>query len=227
MEVWTCDAEGANCLQLTSFGGPQTGTPRWSPDGRWLVFDSRPDVSSHLYLIQSDGGAPRQITSGNSVNDMPFWSHDGRWIYFCSDRTGKHALWRMPAAGGAASRISHEDGCAYPVESPDGKWIYYSKAEVLGSPVFRIPPEGGAEDTVIASARNYDVYQKGVYFVTMDEPGTIKRLPFGSGKIETLGKFALPLTNAAAFCLPPGELYVLARQTEHMTDDLMLVENFR
>ena len=227
LEVWTCDAEGANCLQLTFFGGPHTGSPRWSPDGRWLVFDSRPDVSSHLYVIQSDGGAPRQITSGNSVNDMPFWSHDGRWIYFCSDRTGKHALWRMPAAGGEASRISHEDGCAYPVESPDGKWIYYWKAEVLGSAVFRIPAEGGAEETVIASARNYDVYQKGFYFVTMDEPGTIKRLPFGSGKIETLGTFALPLTGAAAFCLSPDELYVLARQTEHMTDDLMLVENFR
>ncbi len=227
LEIWTCDAEGANCLQLTSFGGPQTGSPRWSPDGRWLVFDSRPDVSSHLYLIQSDGGAPRQITSGNSVNDMPFWSHDGRWIYFCSDRTGKHALWRLPAAGGAASLISHEDGCAYPVESPDGKWIYYWKAEVLGSAVFRIPAEGGAEEKVVASARDYDVFRNAFYFVTPDEPGTIKRLPFSSGKIETVGKFVLPLTNAAAFCFSPDGLYVLATQTEHMTDDLMLAENFR
>ena len=41
MEVWTCDADGANCQQLTSFGGPQCGTPRWSPDGRWLALDSR------------------------------------------------------------------------------------------------------------------------------------------------------------------------------------------
>ena len=226
-EVWTCDAEGANCLQLTSFGGPETGTPRWSPDGRWLVFDSRPEGPSQLYLIQSDGGAPRQITSGNSVNAMPFWSHDGRWIYFCSDRNGKYALWRMPAAGGAASLISHEDGCTMPVESPDGKWIYYGKQFVQTSAVFRIPAEGGAEEKVVASARDYDVYQNGFYFVPPAEPGTIKRLPFGSGKIETVGTFALPVTGAAAFCFSPDGLYVLARQTEHSTDDLMLVENFR
>lgn len=180
-----------------------------------------------MYLIQSDGGAPRQITSGNSMSAMPFWSHDGRWIYFCSDRIGKYALWRMPAAGGAASRISHEDGCTFPVESPDGKWIYYGKQFVQTSAVFRIPAEGGTEEMVIAGARDYDVYQKGFYFVPPDEPGTIKLLPFGSGKIETLGAFALPVTGAAAFCLSPDELYVLARQTEHMTDDLMLVENFR
>ena len=226
VEVWTCDAEGANCLQLTSFGGPQTGTPRWSPDGRWLVFDSRPEGRSQLYLIQSDGGAPRQITSGNSVNSMPFWSHNGRWIYFCSDRTGKSALWRMPAAGGAASLISHEDGCAMPVESPDGKWIYYGKVLEENGAVFRIPAEGGTEEAVVASARYFDVYQKGFYFVTSDEPGTIKRLPFGSGKIETVGTFPLPV-QGYTFCLSPDELYVLAGQTEHITDDLMLVENFR
>ena len=226
LEVWTCDSEGANCLQLTSFGDHQTGTPRWSPDGRWLVFDSRPDGPSQLFLIPSDGGAPHQITSGDSANAMPFWSHDGRWIYFCSNRTGKYALWKMPAAGGAAVLISPENGCAFPVESPDGKWIYYGKVPEQTGAVFRIPAEGGAEEKVVASASYYDVYQKGFYFVTPDEPGTIKLLPFGSGKIETVGTFALPV-GGVTICLSPDELYVLAGQTEHRTSDLMLVENFR
>ena len=225
-EVWTCDAEGADCLQLTSFGGPELGTPRWSPDSRWLVFDSRPEGHSQLYVIPSDGGSPRPITSGEFVNKTPFWSHDGRWIYFCSDRTGQDAVWRMPAAGGDAARISHGGGCVFPVESPDGKAIYYQKTEQRG-PVLRIPAEGGAEETVMASVRYFDVYPKGFYFVTPDEPATVKRLPFGSGKIETVGAFTLPLNGSAAFCLSPDELYVLARQNEHTTDDLMLVENFR
>jgi eukaryotic-like serine/threonine-protein kinase len=39
-EVWTCDGDGTNCQQLTFFDGPMCGTPRWSPDGRWLALDS-------------------------------------------------------------------------------------------------------------------------------------------------------------------------------------------
>ena len=37
--IWTCDADGRNPVQLTSFGR-EAGTPRWSPDGRLLAFDS-------------------------------------------------------------------------------------------------------------------------------------------------------------------------------------------
>ena len=41
-EIWKSDADGSNPLQLTSFGGELDGTPRWSPDGKWIVFDRRP-----------------------------------------------------------------------------------------------------------------------------------------------------------------------------------------
>ena len=32
-ELWVCDAEGANPVQITHLGGPVAGTARWSPDG--------------------------------------------------------------------------------------------------------------------------------------------------------------------------------------------------
>ena len=38
-EIWVCDTAGSNLVQLTSFGGPMVGTPRWSPDGRRIAFD--------------------------------------------------------------------------------------------------------------------------------------------------------------------------------------------
>ncbi len=39
-EIWVCDADGANAVQLTTFGKGWSGSPRWSPDGRTIAFDS-------------------------------------------------------------------------------------------------------------------------------------------------------------------------------------------
>jgi len=89
-EVWTCDADGSNCMQITSFDGPQCGTPRWSPDGRWLALDSRVDGQPEIYVVAADGGKPHRMTDHPSDNVLPSWSHDGLWIYFTSDRSGRY-----------------------------------------------------------------------------------------------------------------------------------------
>src|SRR5262249_1985560 len=37
-EIWVCDSDGSNAVQLTSLGVGNTGAPRWSPDGERIVF---------------------------------------------------------------------------------------------------------------------------------------------------------------------------------------------
>ena len=32
-EIWVCNRDGTNAVQVTSLGGPPCGTPRWSPMG--------------------------------------------------------------------------------------------------------------------------------------------------------------------------------------------------
>jgi Tol biopolymer transport system component len=86
-EIWICDHEGRNPIQLTSFGGFAVGSPRWSPDSRWIAFDSPTKAGNDdIYVIGADGGQSRRLTSGPSNNVRPSWSHDGRWIYFGSNR---------------------------------------------------------------------------------------------------------------------------------------------
>jgi len=55
-EIWTCDSDGSNPIQLTLLGAPNTGTPRWSPDGRQIAFDSRKEGHADIYVINAEGG---------------------------------------------------------------------------------------------------------------------------------------------------------------------------
>ena len=163
-------------LQLTHFN-PSTGTPRWSPDGQQIVFDSRPAGNADIFVIDSQGGAPRTLTSEPSNEVVPSWSRDGRWIYFASDRTGRSEVWKMPSTGGSAARVTRHGGFAA-FESPDGKFLYYAKG-LTGPGIWRIPTNGGEEVELISSPEAghwgyWAVAKNGIYFLdTATKPGIV------------------------------------------------------
>ena len=79
--------------------------PRWSPDDRWLVLDSRAEGQSEIYVMAADGGAMRRLTDHPANDVVPSWSQDGRWIYFRSNRTGKNQIWKLGAPGGQPVQV--------------------------------------------------------------------------------------------------------------------------
>lgn len=82
--------------RLTSFGGPFAGSPRISPDGRWVAFDARPHGHADIYLAEVESGRLLRLTQARSSELSPAWSTDGRWIYFGSNRGGQWQIWRSP-----------------------------------------------------------------------------------------------------------------------------------
>ena len=224
LEIWTCDAEGSNCLQLTSFGGTQqSGTPRWSPDGRWIALDSRAEGRSEVYIIAADGGTPRRLTNGDRFgNAQPSWSADGRWIYFTSGRSGRMEVWKMAVGGGAAIQISRS-GAQAALCSPDGKYVYYARQP--GPQLCRVPADGGEEQQVVAgdliNYASFGVTAKGVYFVTKEL--SLQFLDLATGRITALA--AVP--NTWGLSVSPDDQYVIWGQIDRVTSDLMLVEDFR
>ena len=118
------DADGSGCFQLTFMGANICGFPRWSPDGTQLVFHSRPKGQAELFLIRSNGGAPRQLTNGGN-NIAPSWSRDGRWIYYGSRRGGIQ-VWKVAVQGGAPIQVTRNGG-VIAEESTDGRFLYYGK----------------------------------------------------------------------------------------------------
>ena len=59
-QVWVCDSDGRNLIQLTS--AEFAGTPRWSPDGRLIGYTSQTINFGSLYVVNAEGGTPRRLT---------------------------------------------------------------------------------------------------------------------------------------------------------------------
>ena len=179
LEIWSCDSDGSNLQQLTSFGGPNVTTPRWSPDGTQIAFDSDAGGQYDIWVIDAAGGKPRRMTNHPANDGNPSWSGDGRWIYFDSARTGQQQVWKMPASGGDPVQVTFDGGFA-PVESPDGKFLYYFK-DLMDTDVWRIPTDGGQASKVLERVSEYRdlvVLEGGLLFVSGRNTSSLQFLSF-------------------------------------------------
>jgi Tol biopolymer transport system component len=117
--------------------------PQWSPDGRLLAFvrihlsgdPGKRSPVNDLWVVQSDGGSEKRITSIGDVSLLPLvWSPDGRSIFFIREvRTGDapgsprmRSLWSVKVSGGepqellSSERLFRPKNRAYVAISPDG-----------------------------------------------------------------------------------------------------------
>jgi eukaryotic-like serine/threonine-protein kinase len=229
-EIWVCDSDSSNALQLTSFRGPEVTTPRWSPDGARIAFDSNATGEYDIWVIGANGGKPQRMTTDPANDGNPTWSWDGRWIYFDSARTGAQQVWKMPAEGGEALQVTRDGGFA-PLESPDGKFLYYLKS-LLDTDVWRIPINGGQPVRALeglSDYRNLAVLETGLVFVPNRNTSSLQFLSFATDKIKPLANFERPIALGAlgGLAVSPDGRWILYTQFEQAGSELMLVENFR
>jgi dipeptidyl aminopeptidase/acylaminoacyl peptidase len=82
--IWLQPLDGGEPRQMTA-GRKHDRDPRFSPDGRRLVFVSDRDGTAQLYLIDLAGGEARALTRLASGADGPLWSPDGKFLVATSE----------------------------------------------------------------------------------------------------------------------------------------------
>lgn len=107
--------------------------PRWSPDGKRIVFQSTRDGNFEIYVMNADGSGQRRLTHQLEADRQPDWSPDGKRIVFQSFRGANSYsgymtadLWTMDPDGQGLVQVTATPGPeSTPRYSPDGKRIVY------------------------------------------------------------------------------------------------------
>jgi TolB protein len=138
IELWTCDLDGANLVQVTDTPGYDGGA-FFSHDGRQLVFRTtafapgkeaeqladyrrllerslvRPSAME-IYVCDADGSNRRQITSLGGANFAPYFTPDDSKVLFASNHhdRGRPALnfdlFLIDLESGELEQVTHFDG---------------------------------------------------------------------------------------------------------------------
>lgn len=231
VDIWVSLADGSEAHQLTHGPNQFQCSPRWAPDGRSIAFDSAPkDGHAHLWVIDSDGGAPRRITTSAGNHTAASWSHDGRWIYFSTDRRSGRNIWRVDAHDGTEQQITQTGSGSYATESADGLSLLYQPKGGADSPLMALPLGGGAPRQLVDCVRqsNFHSGPRGIHYVACGDGSDprIHLLDPRSGRDRVLGRLEKLGWTPGLAVSTEGTVIFYTRLSD-ATANLMMVENFR
>lgn len=123
--LWRSKVDGSERLQLTNTS-LRASMPRWSPDGKQIVFMGRTaNTNWRSYLISPSGGAPRDLIPGANAGFDPTWSPDGESIVLSLHNAGmtSRGISILDLKTEKISDLPDAENLFSPRWSPDGKYI--------------------------------------------------------------------------------------------------------
>ena len=113
-DLYTLPLAGGIATRITS-GLAYDMQPRFSPNGKQIVFVSDRDGSENLWLADADGTNPRALTTGERENYLsPVWTPDGQYLI----ATKGSQLWLYHKDGGSGLQMTGQRKPGAPATAP-------------------------------------------------------------------------------------------------------------
>lgn len=102
MSLGMVSTETGEVRQLISLEWNGLDHARFSPDGKFIVYDREENENKDIFVLALEGMRVHRLTDLPSSEDSPVWSRDGKLVLFTSDRTGQKDLWGIAVRNGEA-----------------------------------------------------------------------------------------------------------------------------
>jgi len=134
--LWLLDKEGGKATRLTDPTEIEARLPRWSPQDKRIAFQGFKDGFWHIFLLDPENNALRQLTSGSNDHRAPRWHPGFERLVFSSDRDGPDGIYEIDLESGEISQLVNKTSPVYgPAWSNNGKTLAYIEAGRSGSKV--------------------------------------------------------------------------------------------
>jgi len=135
--IWTSNLNGGELTQIR-----EGSNPRWSPDGKKIVFEH----DNEIWIIDANGTSLIQLTnSANIMEKLPSFSPQGDKIVYTSNegKDGKPSadwnIWTMDADGASKMQITElKSWDSWPIWGNDGIYFLSARAQTEKKNIQRI-----------------------------------------------------------------------------------------
>jgi formylglycine-generating enzyme required for sulfatase activity/Tol biopolymer transport system component len=133
LKIWSMHANGKDPKQLTQ---GNDADPRFSPDGKRILYTNLRGGFPEIWLMNRDGSNAKFVTKGSQGS----WSPDGKAIIFIRD----NQTYVRDMDSGKDKRVTPEgwERCGVPAFSPDGKQFAVASRHLGDIGIFILSADG-------------------------------------------------------------------------------------
>ncbi len=129
-DLYTIPMTGGNATQITE-GMQFDSQPRFSPDGKKVVFISDESGAENVWYYDFDTKEKTQVTKGSTAEyQSPEWSPDGKYMIASKQASGAHKIWLYHIDGGSGTALTSETSAGRMIEGafgPSGRYVWFSR----------------------------------------------------------------------------------------------------
>ena len=154
-EVYTSDLFFGDLFKWTG-DGKQVLSPRWSPDGRQVVYTSYRTSFPDIYVIDFTSRRVSLLASFKGTNSGGRFSPDGTRLAMVLSGEGNPEVYVGNAQGRQLKRLTNNQSVeASPTFSPDGSRVLFVSEAAGGPQLYVIPVTGGAMSRLPTNISKY------------------------------------------------------------------------